>query len=318
MAKKKITQINPDEIGGSSRRDDSFESAKRKSADAGNKEEAGNSRKEPQNKAHHRFEEQRPVSSGPRKKKTSPILIVIIVVAACVFIFAGYKLISTLGKYKAASDTYSKVESIFETKDETEEDDTPFVWDYDSLLKVNSEAVGWIYCKGVLSYPIVQSFDSNGNSKYLYNLIDGTPNDCGTLFVDTNQPEGLKGVYAIVYGHNMNDGSMFGMLQRYNRSDNSYYKEHPTMDIYIAEDHYVYNVVAAFTAPIDGFIYNYSITDEETYNNFINTAKANSLYEAYTGDIAVNSNIITLSTCTPDNREDARFVVVLVRDHKVE
>lgn len=311
---KKITQINPNDIGSGSGNEYT-------NSDIGNYEDAAGKNQRThgrENKAHHRFETERQAAPGPRRKKSSPVLIAIIVVAACVFIFAGYKLISTLGKYKAASNTYSKVESIFETKEGTEEDDAPFVWDYNSLLSVNSEAVGWIYCKGVLSYPIVQSFDSNGNSKYLYNLIDGTPNDCGTLFVDTNQPEGLNGVYSIIYGHNMNDGSMFGSLQKYNRSDDSYYKEHPTMDIYIAENHYVYNVVAAFTTPVDSFVYNYSITDDEAYNNFVNTAKANSLYAAYTGEIAANSNIVTLSTCTPDNSDTSRFVVILVRDHIVE
>lgn len=267
--------------------------------------------------------------NGGKKKKSSIIYIVIIIVAACVLAFAIYKLIDISSGYKEAANTYDDIAEMFipekpekttkegETEAETETTTEPFEWNYDSLLAINGESVGWIRDGGIINYPIVHCTNEDGNSKYLYTLIDGTPNDCGTLFVDKNIPTGLTGNYSIVYGHNMNDHSMFGSLLGY--QDSSYYQSKPEMDVYIGYDHYVYKVFAAFTTEVTSFVYTYSLDDEESFNNFVYNARSCNEYTMYTGDITFGvNNIITLSTCISANNDDYRYVVMLCRDHIVK
>ncbi len=129
-------------------------------------------------------------------------------------------------------------------------------------------------------------------------------------------PEGLYGMYSIVYGHNMQDASMFGKLQRY--QDYYFYEENPEMDIYIGYDHYVYKVFAAFTTSVDSFVYTYSLDNEEDFNNFVANARSMNPYQMYSGEITYGvNNIVTLSTCTNDSNPQYRYVVILCRDRMV-
>jgi len=261
----------------------------------------------------------------PKKKKTSPILIVILIVAICVFIFAAYNLLQIGSRYKEAADSYKAVASVLDPNPAYEEtakgensgvnkdDLVPFIWDFKKIHDMNPDAVGWIYEKDLLDYPIVQTTD---NDHYLHNTFDGTPNASGCLFVDYQMPKGLSGLYSIVYGHNMNDGSMFGCLQKFHQ-DTDFYKKHPTMHVFIGDKHYIYNVVAAYTADVNGYTY-FDPLNEKDVTDFVDKARADSIYEMYTGDITDDTNIIVLSTCTMTSDEEWRFVVILSRDHEVK
>lgn len=257
------------------------------------------------------------------KKKKNVVVIIIIIVAVCIIAFAAYNLIKINSEYKEAADTYSGIESLFNTdQDETEttdnaaekitkKSDKTFTYDYAKLLKVNPASLGWIYCNGWLSYPIVQGPD---NETYLNQLIDGTPNAAGTLFVDYNCVNGLKGRYSIVYGHNMNDGSMFGGLSRY--EDPSFYEANKTMHVYIENQQYVYKVVGAFRTDILSYVYTDALNDIPVTEYIAKISSDNSYTMDNTG-LTNDTNILVLSTCTNDSSDEERYVVILMRDHEV-
>ena len=263
-----------------------------------------------------------------KKKKSSPVFWVILIIAICVFIFAGYNLLKIGLRYKEAADSYEKVGQMLETNpsyDDTayefgedpkssshDPDMVPFIWDYEKMLSINPDTKGWIYEKDLLNYPIVQTTD---NDYYLHTTFDGTYNPSGCIFIDWQMPEGLNGLYCIVYGHNMNDGSMFGCLQKYHQ-DTSFYIKHPKMHIFNGDKHYIYNVVAAYTTPIDGFTYTDALNNADV-SDYIEKARNESVYEMYKGDITDDTNIVVLSTCTEASDEAYRFVVILSRDHEV-
>lgn len=83
--------------------------------------------------------------------------------------------------------------------------------DFNALAQTNPEVVGWIYVPGTnINYPVVQATD---NSKYLNTLFDGTSNASGAIFLDyEDTAPGMVDQQTTIYGHHMNDGSMFNVI----------------------------------------------------------------------------------------------------------
>ena len=253
-------------------------------------------------------------AGNSRRKISSASKIVsltIIIVAACVMLFCVYKLISINSEYKEAENAYKLVDDQF-TEETDDSEEASWVWDFDKLKDMCSDAVGYIVQKGIMSYPIVQGVD---NDQYLRSLMNGEYSIAGTIFVDANFPAALDGQYAIVYGHNMNDNSMFGTLSEY--QNESYYKEHPYFDIYIGYKHYKYYVFSAFTTPVDSYVYSYNFSGSEEFTAFINTLRSECPYNTDAKNLTADDHVITLSTCVDFHDYDYRYVVCLVRGEEI-
>jgi len=182
-------------------------------------------------------------------------------------------------------------------------------WNFDALYDYCEDSVGYIFQKDTMSYPIVQADD---NEKYLRHMINGEYNVAGTLFVDYRYDEGLEGRYSIIYGHNMDDGSMFGSVTHYDTEE--YYKTHPWMEVYIGEDQYLYYVYAAARVEEDSDIFTFDDMDNETFFNIMKELKELTPYETNPVHLTEDSHVIILSTCIDYPRNyDYRYVVALVR-----
>lgn len=87
--------------------------------------------------------------------------------------------------------------------------------DWGALLVVNGDTVGWIYMPNtVINYPIVRGGD---NEYYLSHDFEGAQGwlaTYGTVFLDyRNKPDWTDQVN-FVYGHHMQDGTMFSDIAR--------------------------------------------------------------------------------------------------------
>lgn len=85
--------------------------------------------------------------------------------------------------------------------------------DWGALKKANPDTVGWIYIPDTpVNYPIVQGDD---NDFYLYHDFDGEAGwlaEYGAIFLDhLNSPKWTDSLN-FVFGHHMNDGSMFACI----------------------------------------------------------------------------------------------------------
>ena len=91
------------------------------------------------------------------KKPVKIALIVLCVIFLSIFVYSGYKLISTLHEYKVAEDTYNKISSDYvspksdKNKDKDNSDgnqiteSSPVDVDFDALLNQCQDVVGWLY-----------------------------------------------------------------------------------------------------------------------------------------------------------------------------
>ena len=103
----------------------------------------------------------------------------------------------------------------------------------------------------------------------------------------------------VIYGHHMNNGSMFADLCKY-ESENFYW-EHPTIRFDTLAGFGEYEIVAVFKTVAyseRGFKYYHFVdaADEDDFNAFISQCKALALYD--TGVSAeYGDKLLTLSTC---------------------
>ena len=267
-----------------------------------------------------RTEYQNNQNRGRRKQAkkngvSSGLLIAVIILAAAVLVFCAIKLIGISKSYSDSADYYNGITDQVAGGEQNVRGHASLNWNYSALLELCEDAVGYIYQKDTaISYPIMQTED---NDKYLRALMNGEYSIGGTLFVDYRCEGALDARYSIVYGHNMDDGSMFGSITSY--KDESYYQEHKTFEIYSGEKMYTYYVYAAMQVPVDNEMGIFTIpsTDEEFMNSMQLLREQNS-YDMDNIEISTDSKVVVLATCIDYPRDyDYRYIVVLVRGEEL-
>ena len=250
-------------------------------------------------KKHHR---------GRRKKKGGSNIVsnIILVIAIVVFAVSAYKLYGIFSEYNKGDKEYQKIQDLVintEKKDDTKEE--AFSVDFEKLLEMNSDVVGWIRFDepSEINYPVVQGRD---NEEYLKRTFEANTNKLGTLFVDVNNPGDFSGRNTFIYGHNMKNGSMFAQLLKY--KDDSFYKEHPYFYIYTPDGKVrTYEIFSAGVVKdtSDSYIMDYA--DDAAFQTYIDYIKQQSAYPT-SAEVTTASKIVSLSTCT-NVRDDERFLV---------
>ena len=169
----------------------------------------------------------------------------------------------------------------------------PITVDFERLQEENKDIIAWLYCPDTeINYPVVQSKD---NEYYLRRLLDGTWNIAGTLFMDYRNAADCSDLHTIIYGHNMNDGSMFGSLKKY--KDDGFWKENQYFTVYSETTAYRYRIFSYEDAVNGGDVYKVGYQPGEEYQKFIDQMIKDS--DVDTGVKPQTSNkILTLSTCT--------------------
>lgn len=192
---------------------------------------------------------------------------------------------------------------------------------YQPLIQENSHLAAWLMIEGSeVDYPVL--YTPEEPEHYLRRAFDGSYALSGSLFIGANSsPDGSN---IIIYGHNMNDDSMFGSLDSY--ADEDYAREHQEIiyDLIQTDGSYkrlTFEVMAAFYSRIysvdekNVFRYYYStdLSDPDAFQYYIEEVMSASLY-----DLGVTAEygdrLLTLSTCSY-HTEDGRFVVVAREKH---
>ena len=176
------------------------------------------------------------------------------------------------------------------------------------LLSMNTEYFGWIsIAETNISYPVMHTPDEP--QKYLNRNFYGEYSQSGVPFLDSRC--NLDSTNLIVYGHNMNNGTMFADLCNY--TDYSYFIQHPTVVFETKNGISAYTVFAVMKVKSDDDWYRLITPDtKRDYDSKIKYAKEHSLYD--TGITPEYSKqLITLSTCYGGN-SDNRILVLAVEN----
>lgn len=176
----------------------------------------------------------------------------------------------------------------------------------EALRAYNPDIVGWIAIPGtVVSYPLVQGSD---NDYYLNHNWKGEYNTSGSVFMSYDASRALTDFQTLVYGHNMQNETMFGTLKYYIK-DSSYWQMHPSIYVVLDDVIYRYDIFAILDTNIYGFAFRPDIVQKHLEEEFFQNSKDTSVFDTgvtpETGD-----RVLSLSTCTTSNlRQSYRWVI---------
>ncbi len=176
--------------------------------------------------------------------------------------------------------------------------------DFNYLLSINSEVVGWITVEGTnIDYPMVQADD---NEKYLRMTLTGEWNNAGSIFVDYRVEQPFVSENTIIHGHNQRNNMMFHEIVNY--ADESYFNSHQRILIYTPDGSCsTYQVFAFYKSPKTSVTYDCSYAGTGEYQQYLNHIAENNWYN--TGvQVTTDDRIITLSTCS-NEWDDTRYVI---------
>ena len=145
----------------------------------------------------------------------------------------------------------------------------------------------------------------------------------GTLFIGDDTDIEKPSENVIIYGHNMNDNTMFHDISNF--EDEKYYQKHKYIEFDTLTRSGKYEVIAAFrttvnmTPQYDGFnVYTSVNMNNEQFDKFVDNCLKNTPYKTV-NNVDYDEKLITLSTCAYHNTY-GRFVVIakLIEETKVD
>ena len=181
-----------------------------------------------------------------------------------------------------------------------------------SLKTENPDIVGWLEIKGTnVSYPVLQGTD---NEFYMTHNYKKEKSKNGSIFLSKDYDWNIPSTNLLIYGHNMQNGTMFEELLKY--ADYNFYVQHPIINFTTVDEDAEYEIISVFKSRVyykseqNVFRYYYFINaeTEDEYNEFVSNAKNASLYNI-DANATYGDQLITLSTCSY-HVKDGRFAVV--------
>lgn len=227
---------------------------------------------------------------------------IILLICICVFCYSAYNLASIFLEYKQMDDSNKEIENTYVTE-QTEEQGSYKKIDFDALIKRNPDVKGWIDIPDTkVSYPILQG---ETNDTYIHSNIDKKEFRAGSIFIASENENPFTDLNTVIYGHNMNNGSMFNNIKSYTKQ--KFANEHPYVYIYLPDGTVSrYKVVAAHIIPERSMLYNTSINDIQSfYQEMLKTSDIKVDFDKTAGN-----PVITLSTCTSAGSESGERNVV--------
>lgn len=247
---------------------------------------------------------------------------IILILLIAIFTISSYFIIKEFAENQKEVEVYKDLQQIvIENNIDSDKENTVVEaekskaessnkYNLENIAKINSDVIGWIKIENTnIDYPVMQNGDY-----YLHRNIYKNYSSYGTPYLaeycNIQYSDNL-----IIYGHHMNDNSMFAQLDDYKK--NSFYNKHKFIKFYsyyngqtIEKNYEIAFVFKTVVYSEKGFkFYNYAnFNDMQELNEFLDNCKKLQLYE--TGiNINYGDKLITLSTCEY-TQKNGRIVVV--------
>ena len=238
-------------------------------------------------------------SRKKNKSKNKKIYFIIFVMLIITFIVTSVISIKWLiATNKSKSVNKEIISRVTKTKNESTKENYSLEIDFNKLLEINNQVVGWIKIEDTdINYPIVKGED---NSYYLNHNILNESSQNGWIFMDYRNSDDFSDNNTVIYGHNIKSGIMFSDLtQIYNGKVNN--------DIYIylkTGEVNRYSIYSCYMDKPDEESINTKIADTNL-TSYMTKMKERSIRK-YNVNIVLEKNI-TLSTC--DSSGKKRIIV---------
>ena len=224
------------------------------------------------------------------------LIVVLLTLFAVIGIYAGTNIRSMQADYVAAQTEYEELREIAFIIQEESYDASEIMVDLIptcTFSEINPDYIGWLNVERTsIDYPVVQGTD---NIQYLDTTFSSEKNPAGTIFMDYRCEDGFDSPLVILYGHNMQDGTMFAELCQ------SLIRRNITI---ITKDRksFIYKIIAVRDTDIYDSIFALIGQDEQVIIEYLNRLNAPD----------DSNRLLVLSTCTSVGNDDQRLLIIAV------
>lgn len=233
-------------------------------------------------------------SSRSRKSPWRVVFVVSIIVLIAALIGLGAIAFQYISQQRA----YDDLEQYASVSDAENVSLADLSVDWDALRAVNPDIVAWIYIPdSPVNYPVVQGQD---NQEYLHKAFDGSTGwlaSAGTIFLDSNNASDFSDRNSALYGHHMNDGSMFASLSDWQNNDE--FNSHRDIYLLTPQGNYRLKTFAMVKTTGTDALVQTTFSSEESYRSYIQDKLDRSVV-TQEGDVLGASDItqsMLFSTC---------------------
>jgi len=246
------------------------------------------------------------------KNKITAATALLLVAVMC---FAGFRIAATEAQYASEADIRNEYwqyrPEASPTADAEMPDAPQFVAELsqanagvsDARRDLNGDIAGWLALPNTqIDYPFVQAAD---NDYYLRRDLNGDYALAGSIFMDCASDAAFGGFNMIIYGHHMQNGSMFGSIRGFD--NRAFFEENELGAIWLSDATFDLHIFAFLVIEPNETIYGDAKTDEEK-SAFLRYVQENARYYRDI-DAGIGDSFVTLSTCAYEFR-DARMVLL--------
>ena len=179
---------------------------------------------------------------------------------------------------------------------------------FNELKGINPDTVLWIQVDGTsINYPVVQT---SNNDYYLSHSFDKAYSTSGWVFMDYRNDIDLNNNNTIFYGHNLLNKTGFGSLSKIFKSKDG---NHRILILTADNVRYTYEIFSGYYIDPEVYYLQNNFYSDDDYKKFLDVLKERNILSV-NADVSVNDKIITLSTCTDDNKGRKVIHARLVND----
>ncbi len=188
---------------------------------------------------------------------------------------------------------------VVEEPEEEEPEEIVNDIDFASLKsKVTEDVVSWLYVPGTaVSYPVLRPGAGKDTDYYVRKDYKGNYFTGGSLYMQQCNKADFTDRDTIVYGHNMNNGTMFRTLHNY--EDASFFKSHPYVYMFTPSKTLIYQVFCAYRDDDKLLLDHYGYFKSfDTFKSYLEDSMSSAKAYQTNKDVKITSSDRVLSLCT--------------------
>ena len=225
-------------------------------------------------------------------------LIILFLMGICI-IGLVYSLLNII-EWKLNTNKNKEIKEVLEESITITEDEEPkYIVDFEKLKEQNSDTIAYIRVNNTnINYVVVKGTD---NENYLNHNFNKEYNVAGWIFADYKNNFDGNDKNIVIYGHNMQDGSMFTQLKEILTSS---WQNNQNKQITLVTEKatITYEIFSSYVVEAEDYYITTYFENEQQFNEFLNTI-SNRTYYDYNVEVNESDKILTLSTCTGSGKD---------------
>ena len=225
---------------------------------------------------------------------------IIILLLTLVFLTGIIISLTKILKWKKNTTDNNKIkEEINENIQVVQEEEKPkYVVDFEALKQQNSDTVAYLKVENTnVNYVVVKG---NDNDYYLNHNFNKDYNVAGWIFADYKNKFDGTDKNIVIYGHNMQDGSMFAELKEI-LTENWQNNEKKQITLVTEKETITYEIISSYSIEAEDYYIKTLFDNNMEFSEFLTTISKRSYYE-YNANLNTSDKILTLSTCTGNGK----------------